>query len=130
LEGKSRFERLEEVIALDRRFASTTVSYLMVLAIFFNLKLIVSPIIGVGASIIFFLVNATFLGRAFFEDEPLFLKFMLGSLLLVVLLSLVGWLVMIAYNLDVLRSAIALGIVATSCSFLAKMQKKKKLGMK
>jgi len=130
LKNKSRFERLEEVVALDRRFSSTIISYLTVLAIFFNLKLVVSPFIGVAASIIFFLVNATFLGRAFFEDEPLFLKFMLGSLLLIVLLCLAAWLVMIAYNLDVLRSAIALGIVATVCSFLDKMQKKKKLGMK
>ena len=63
--------------------------------------------------------------------EPLFLKFALGSLLFVVLLGLISWLVMIAYNLDVLRSAIALGIVATASSLLGKLQMKRiKLGKK
>jgi len=65
------------------------------------------------------------LGRAFFEKEDLFLRFMLGNLLLVTFLALIAWVVMIVYNLDIARSILVLCIVTALASLLNKRKKRK-----
>ena len=92
----------------------------MILMIFTNLNFTLSPAIGIPASIVYFLINGTFLGHSFFEKQDLFFKFILGNLLLIVFLASVAWAVMIIHNLDVIRSTLVLCIVTTLCSFLSK----------
>ena len=120
------FVSLYEVIARDKMFAFTLLSYITIAAIFVNISFINSPMIGIVASVIYFLITATFFGHAIFESETLFMKFMLGILLSIVILGLVAWAVMILYNLDNVRSAIVLLITASFASFLNRKVKHKK----
>ena len=113
-------EELEKSIVKNDKLLFTIVSYVSVLMIFLNLSMVNSVVVGLIASFVFFLINGTFLGCAFFEEESRFLRFMLGILLLLVFLGLVSWLVMIAYNLDIIRSTIVLLIVTTFCSIMNK----------
>ena len=115
LEKKFRFE---ELIAHNEKFVFTILSYFVILVIYINLSIIRSPVVGFIASAIFFFVNGIFLGHAFFQSETFLFRLLLGILLLVVSLGLVSWAVMIAYNLDILRSTLALCIVTTLCTFL------------
>jgi len=105
-------------MARNRIFFLTLLSYATILIIFVNLTTIHSPIIGVVASVTYFLINATILGRFFFEKEHVFFRLIFGNLLFITLLGLVSWAVMVIYNLDIVRSVIALCIVTTVCSFL------------
>lgn len=117
------YEKLEELVVRDSKLVFTMVSYVTILIIFINLSFTNSLWVGAPASLAFFWINGIFLGRTFFENETLFVRFMMGNLLLIAFLGLASWLVMIAYNLDVLRSAIALSIVATACSLMSKLEK-------
>jgi len=117
---------MEELIIRDEKLLFTTVSYIVTLMIFVNLALSISWVIGTTASIIYFLINATFLGRAFFEKEDLFSRFMLGNLLLIIFLGLIAWAIMVIfYNLDTIRSTLVLCTVATASSVLNKGMKRK-----
>ncbi len=100
-------------------------SYISILMIFINLNLTSTPIIGVPATIIYFLINSTFIGMALFQNENLLVKLLLGTLLLIVILGLTGLAVMIIYNLDNLRSAIVLCITTFIASVLNKGMKSK-----
>lgn len=106
------------MIARNGKFLLTILSFTMILMIFINLSAVHSLLLGVIASVTYFLTNGSLLGRVFFEKEPLHLKLMFGNLLFLVLLGFVSWLVMIAYNLDVVRSVIALCIATTLSSLM------------
>ena len=100
-------------------------SYVSILMIFINLNFTPTPIIGAPATIIYLLINSTFIGTALFQNENLLVKLLLGTLLLIVILGLTGLGVMILYNLDNLRSAIVLCITAFFASVLNKGMKSK-----
>ena len=125
MKNKSRFGIIEELIVRDEKLRFTTVSYIMTLMIFINLNFSLSLVIGTTASIIYFLINGAFLGRTFFEKEDLFLRFMLGNILLIAFLGLISWAIMIIYNLDTIRSAIVLCIVTALSSLSNKRMKPK-----
>jgi len=105
-------------MARNKIFLFILLSYATILIIFMNLITIHSPLVGAIASFTYFLINATVLGRFFFEKEHVFFRLIFGNLLLIMLLGLVSWAVMVIYNLDILRSVIALCIVTTLSSFL------------
>ena len=115
---------IEEFMVQDEKSVFTIVSYAMILLIFVNQILIFSIVLGVIASIIFFLINALFIGYTLFRNENSFFRFVLGSLVLLLLLGIIGWLVMIAYNLDIVRSTIALCILAGCSSLMNRLKKK------
>lgn len=119
-----RLERIQKSVVRDEKFLYTILSYAMVLLIFTNLNVIHSPIVGSMASLLYFLINGIFLGSAFFRKEDLFFKWLLGSLLLIVFLGFFGWVVLIVYNLDIIRSMIVLCVVATSSSLLNRFKAK------
>ena len=110
--------KLQLLIAQDAKFLFSVTSYVMILLISLNLLSTSSPIIGTLASVIYFLINAIFLECLFPRETNDFLRFMLGSLLLVLILGLTSWMVMIIHNLDIMPSAIALISVTTLSSFL------------
>ena len=122
---KSLFVSLTQLVAQDNKYLFSILSYISTLAIFINLTFAQSPIIGITASVIYFLINATFLGQSLFESEKPFIRFLLGNLLLIVLLGLVGLIVMLLYNLDNLRSVITLCIPPLFASLLNKRMKSK-----
>ncbi|TET26783.1 MAG: hypothetical protein E3J73_03765 [Candidatus Bathyarchaeum sp.] len=122
VEQKMKFPKLEESIACDKNLWFTVISYTTIFVIFANLTAIRLPLIGTMASLTYFLINGIFLGRVFFKKNQLFLRFTLGNLLLLVLLGLVGWAVMIAYNLDAIRVTIVLTIVTTLCSLVNRLE--------
>jgi hypothetical protein len=123
MERSSNFLKLQKLMVSDKKLLFTTISYVTILIIFMNLKFALSPVIGTSASIVYFLINAMFLGHVFFEKQDFFLRFVFGNLLLIVLLALVAWAVMIIYNLDTIMSAFVLCVVTAVCSFLNKMIK-------
>lgn len=117
--------KIQELIVRDEKLLFTIVSYITILMIFINLNFTLSPVIGIPASIVYFLINGMFLGHIFFEKQDFFFRFMLGNLLLIVFLALVAWAVMIIYNLDTMSSTLVLCIVTAFCSFLNKRIKRK-----
>jgi len=112
------FDFIEKSIVQDKNFLYTIVSYSVVLAIFVNLNIFQSPLIGSITSVIYFVINAIFLGNAFFGKENAFFRVVFGVLLLTMLLGFVGWLTLIIYNLDVIRCTLVPLVVATLSSFL------------
>jgi len=102
----------------DEKLIFTIASYASILTIFLNVGTVQSPIMGIVASFIYFFINATFIGQALFHDHSLFTRFLLGILLLIVILGLVGFAIMILYNLDNLRTAMVLSMTALLSSVL------------
>lgn len=116
------FERL---ISHDPKFLFTSVSYLLIFLIYINLTEIHLLLIGVLAFILFFLIDGVFLANAFFPKESMFFRLTFGLLLLVMLLGFVGWLIMLAYNLDTPLFLLSL-MVATTVSSMLNWERKKK----
>ena len=119
-----KFEEIQQLIAQDKRYLFTAISFTLVLLIFLNLNVAHSLIIGISASVFFFLINGTFLGHTFFKEERSILRLLLGNLLLIVFLGLISLLIMIIYNLDTLRSATALASVSILSTSLNKLLKR------
>jgi len=113
-----KFDAFESSVVQNKNFVYTAVSYSVILAIFTNLAGFQSPLIGLVASVIYFAINAIFLGNAFFEKENALFRFLFGFLLLVLFLGFVGWLVMIIYSLEVSLFTLVLFVTSTLCSLL------------
>jgi len=120
-----QLNKLEKLIIHDQKLLFTLTSYVLILAIYINLNAFQSWALGIVASIMYFLINGIFLGNAFFKKEDTFFRLMFGILLLIMLLGFVSWLVVISYNLDVIRFTLALFIVATLSSLINRRVKNK-----
>jgi hypothetical protein len=125
MKARLGFDKIEQWIVRDERLLSTMISYAVILLIFINLSEFQSPMLGLLASAIYFLVNGVFLGHAFFEKEATFFRLMFGVLLLIMLLGFIGWLAVVVYNLDVVRFTLVLSIVTTLSSLLNRKVKSK-----
>lgn len=125
METKFGFDKIEQRITRDEKLLFTMISYIVILIIFINLSQFQSPILGLLASAIYFLINGIFLGHIFFKKETAFFRSILGLLLLVMLLGFVGWLAVVIYNLDVIKFTLVLFVVATLSSLLNKKVKNK-----
>jgi len=125
LETKFGFDKIEQRITRDEKLLFTMISYFVILIIFINLSQFQSPILGLLASAIYFLINGIFLGHIFFKKETAFFRLILGLLLLVMLLGFVGWLAVVIYNLDVIMFTLVLFVAATLSSLLNKKVKNK-----
>jgi len=124
--GSLQISKVEALVAQDQKFISTLTSYSLVLIIYANLNILQSSVLGVAASILYFLINGIFLGRAFFEKEDTFFRLMLGLLLFIMLLGFVGWFAVIIYNLNATMSSLVLFVVATICSLINRKVNHKK----
>lgn len=122
MENQTVFHRMEELITTDKNRLATLISYAAVFLIFANLTFFRSPILGIPSTLTYFLINVVFVGQAFFQKERPFLRLMLGTLLLIAFLGLVSWATMIICNLDDVRSAMVLFIVATVSSIMSKFE--------
>jgi len=118
MESVSTFFKIERTIVEDKKFLFTGLSYALFVIISSNLILLNSPIVGVAATLTYFLINIVFLTNFLTEDENSYIKFMFGALLLILSIGTVAWLVMIISNLDLIGTAMALIIVSTLCSIL------------
>lgn len=125
METKFGFDKIEQRITRDEKLLFTMISYFVILIIFINLSQFQSPILGLLASAIYFLINGIFLGHIFFKKETAFFRLILGLLLLVMLLGFVGWLAVVIYNLDVIMFTLVLFVAATLSSLLNKKVKNK-----
>jgi len=125
MKGFSHFLRLQELIVRDHNFIFTISSFLLILVIYLNLSFASLSIIGIVASLAFFMINGVFLGHAFFEKETPLFRLMFGTLLLIMLLGFVGWLAVIIYNLDIIRFTLVLFIVTTISSLINRKVKNK-----
>lgn len=112
--------RLEGIIVRDAKLRFTLLSYILVLIILLNLTSFQSPIIGLSASLVYILINAVFLGRAFFGSQELLFRLILGILVFMMLLGFVGWFILTIYNLDIMASVLVLLIAATVSSLTNK----------
>ena len=119
-----QFRKLEDLIARDPKLLFTLASYIAIVAIYLNLNVKLLAI-GIVFFALYFSINGTFLARAFFEREDVFFRLMFGVLLLIILLSFVGWLIMLIYNLDVPLFILTLFIVSTFSSLSNKRKKHK-----
>jgi len=110
--------KLEALIAQDSRLLFTLTSYVLIFVIYANVSILQSSILGMVASSLYMLINATFLGHAFFGKEAAFFRFMLGLLSLVMLIGFAAWLALIIHNLNVTWFTLVLLVVATLSSLL------------
>ena len=117
-----RPKKVEELIVRDEKFLFTAVSCLMILIIYLNSIFSLSVVLGIIASLIFFLINILFLGNTLFEKEFPFLRFMLGSLMLLLFLGIIGWVILIIYNLDIIRVTIALCVLTGLSSTMNRLK--------
>ena len=115
-------ERIQKAVVRDEKFLYTILSYVMILLIFTNSVVTLSPVIGSIASLVYFLINGAFLGNSLFEKQDLFFSWLLGSLVLIVFLGFFGWVALVVYNLDLTRSTIVLCVVAASSSLLNRLK--------
>ena len=113
-----QLSKLDTWITQDQKLLFTLTSYGLILAIYINLNAFHSSVLGIVASVLYFLINGIFLGHAFFEQEATFFRLIFGVLLLIMLLGFVGLLAVIVYNLDVIRFTLVLFIAATLSSLL------------
>ena len=122
----SRFEpaRIEKVVVRDENLLFSILCLITILIISLNLLFINSFLLGVVASLLYFSINTLFLGHAFFNREKPLSRVLLGALLLFLLLGLISWITMISYNLDNLRSIVALILIAVLSSALNRRKAK------
>ena len=113
-----QLNKLETLITRDQKLLFTLTSYGLILAIYINLNYLHSSVLGIVASVLYFLIHGMFLGHAFFEKEVTLFRLIFGVLLLIMLLGFVGLLAVIVYNLDVIRFTLVLFIAATLSSLL------------
>jgi len=118
LPSSTKLDTLEKLIVNDAKLRITLASYVLVLVFLTNAMLTKSPAIGSITLGIYFLINGTFLANAFFPNEYNFVKLAFGALLLIMLLGLVGWVAMIAYDLDIAPLSAVLLITSTISSLL------------
>ena len=118
MSGSFQLSELETLITQDQKLLFTLTSYGLILAIYINLNAFHSSVLGIVASVLYFLINGIFLGHAFFEKEATFFRLIFGVLLLIMLLGFVGLLAVIIYNLDVIRFTLVLFVAATLSSLL------------
>jgi hypothetical protein len=119
------FDKVEQRITRDERMIFTLCSYIVALTIFINLSEFQSPVLGLLASAIYFLINGIFLGHAFFKKEDTFFRLIFGTLLLIMLLGFIGWLAMIVYNLDIIRFTLVLFVTSTLSSLTNRRMRNK-----
>jgi len=122
MEKAFRLKKVEELIVRDEKFLFTTISCLMILIISLNSIFSLSVALGIIASLIFFLINILFLGHTLFEKEIPFLRLILGSLMLLLFLGIIGWVILIIYNLDIIRVTIALCVLAGLSSTMNRLK--------
>lgn len=115
-------ERFEKLVVRDERFSFTLVSVFAVLMIFINLNLTNLLLIGAIASILYFLINGTFLGCVFFKGERFVMKLLLGDLVLLALLGFVSWATVVISNLGVANVVIVLLAVTAFSSLLNRLK--------
>jgi hypothetical protein len=82
-------------------------------------------LIGFIAFITYFLINTVFLGNALFPEERTFFRLTFGLLSLIMIIGSVGWLIMIIYDLDLMRAILVLTIATTLSSMLNRRMKSK-----
>ena len=117
--------KLETLIAQDSKLLFTLTSYVLISMIYANVSILQSSILGIVASSSYVLINATFLGRAFFGREAAFFRFMLGLLSLVMLIGFIAWLALIIHSLNLTWFTLVLFLVATLSSLLNRKMKDK-----
>ena len=117
-------ENIEKLITQDNFFVFTIVSLLMVAIIYLNQVSTNSLIMGTIASLIFFSINTIFLEQALFEEENALTRFVLGSLMLLLLLGIISWVTLITYNLNIINTSIALCALTILCSSVNRLRKK------
>jgi len=115
---RDSLHKLESLVVRDRAFLFTLASYVAVLAIYVNLIMLKSLVLGSIATILFFLINSIFLGNGIFKKEDALFRFVFGVLLFVMLLGSLNWVALITYNLDISKSTLALLAAATISSAL------------
>jgi len=119
------FSSFETRVIKDQKSVFTLGSYALAAAMYLNLSALNSALVGVVATIFYFLINGIFLGHTFFREEPIFFRLALGNLMHVALLAFFGLIVLIAYNLDTVRFTLVLLITATVSSLPNKWVKRK-----
>jgi hypothetical protein len=96
----------------------------MVLLVFVNQVTVSSVVVGVFSSVVFVVLNVVFLANALFRDEVSFVRLMLGGVVFLLLLGVSGWVVLVVYDLDAVRSAIVLLAVGVVSSALNRVGRK------
>jgi len=110
--------KLESCIRRDRFFFFSLLSYGATAAIFVNTAILGSTALGLLSTLAYLLINAVFLGTAFFAKEDGFFRLTLGILLLIMLLGFIGWIMIVLYTFNAVTLTMALVIVTTISSVL------------
>lgn len=125
VDDSSQLSRLEELVVQNPKHLFTLVSLILVLVIYVNLNTLQSPILGLPASIVYFIINGVFLGHAFFKEEAASFQLLLGILLAIMLLGFLGWLAVALDKIDLASFTLVLLLATTFSSLLNRKVKGK-----
>jgi uncharacterized integral membrane protein len=112
-------EKLEEMIARDRRCIFTVLAIVSTIAMLINSITFSSPIVGTALTTIYLLINSIFLGNLFFKEESANFRVILGSLVLLMIMALEGSSLIILSSLFTIIFDIKAAIVILNLATLA-----------
>ncbi|UCG45082.1 MAG: hypothetical protein JSV58_06860 [Candidatus Bathyarchaeota archaeon] len=109
------FERLEDLVAGDRRGYFTIIALLAVLGMLINSITLFSFAVEIPMVLVYFVINTIFCGSILFREEPLQFRMVFGLLALLMLTALGGAAVIISSSLLPVRLDMktVLGILGT-----------------
>jgi hypothetical protein len=101
----------DKLVVKNRKMLLVT-SFLTILLMSINATFIGHTSIGSIAISVYFLINGLFWGNLFFKDQNSLLKLAMGSLLVTIYIALMGWLILIIHNLNIVNTILTFFIVA------------------
>ena len=94
-----KLQKLERIIADDRRGYFTVLALLSTIGMLINSITLFSPALEIPLALIYFLINSIFCGSIFFQEENTSFRIVLGLLILLMLIALGSAIVIIANSL-------------------------------
>jgi hypothetical protein len=128
-------EKLEEMIARDRRSVFTALAIVSTIVMLINSITISSTIVGTVLTTIYFLINGIFLGNVFFKEESANFRVLLGFLVLLMIMALEGASLIIisaAFPIifDIKATAVILNLATIAIWFMRRLDFAKLSGVK
>jgi glucose uptake protein GlcU len=115
-------QKIERIIADDRRGHFTILALLSAIGMLINAITLFSPALEIPLALTYFLINSVFCGSIFFQEENTGFRIVLGLLTLLMLIALGCAIVIIASSLfptrlDMKTIIAVLSLITTALSF-------------
>lgn len=120
------FEKLESKIIADKHLFFTLLSVASTFGMILNSIMIVQPVMGAILFAIYFVVNGTFVGHFFFEDERTLFKLSFGFISLTMLIVMVNVILVLFNEFNDITNILSLNCITVLLSIVNHKQKTRK----